>query len=347
VTMGSRALVTMFFGGMLTLPSMCNVYKTDVGKLCDAEQLSQSSLKGNKSQLFTWMERNAASAEAVILVRNLESKDTRGFGLLLRDEARKQGFTACALADQADMQAKDEAYKTDMQNLCNGSAPRSDGSVARLDILSADDAERMREMVAWSSSNGSSPDMATFVSKLAGAPPRQRGALLRAEATNVGVTSCLRASTLETPPPAPPGPVDTHVVFPNFTLMKVDGPSKNQSLIALKLTEPAAGAAINACYALALENKASLTGKVAVRITLDSSGTITRASDDGSTVKGSLLPCVEAAVHGISLGTALPEGGRKGAHATVTMLFTPSTVGPGYSATVDPTWLSKAQPRRR
>ena len=98
-----RALVMAFFGGMLPFLSMCNVYKSDVGKLCDAEQLSQGSLKANRSQLFSWMERNVASSQAIILVRDLEGKDTHGIAVELRDEARSAGLPACSLADQADI----------------------------------------------------------------------------------------------------------------------------------------------------------------------------------------------------------------------------------------------------
>src|SRR5208282_1926677 len=100
----TRALSIALLGGMLTLPSMCNVYRSDVTKLCDAEQLSRDSLKANRSGVFTWMEHSVGSSEAIILVRELEGKDMRGIAVALHEEARKVGLTACALADQAEMQ---------------------------------------------------------------------------------------------------------------------------------------------------------------------------------------------------------------------------------------------------
>jgi hypothetical protein len=324
---------------------MCNVYRSDIGKLCDAEQLSQGSLKGNKGALTTWMERNVASSEGVIFVRTLESKDTRGIGVQLRDEARKVGLPSCTLADQAEMQAKDEDYRTDIVNLCAGSAPRADGSVARLDVLGADDAERMRELAAWSATNAKSLDTAGIVAKLGATGPRQRGNYLRAEAAKVNVTSCLMASTLDALPPPPPPPVSQ--VNPNFTVLKVDGPAKNQLPIAYAVVGRDAAAAINACYAIALSTTPTLAGKASFKVVIDGSGHVVKASDDGSSVTGPVVGCIATALGTVSLALPPPDGGKKGTKASITLQLTPSSAGPGYGATTDQAWLTKVTPRHR
>ncbi len=148
------------------------------------------------------MERNVATSQAVILVRELEGKDSHGIAVELRDEARATKLTACALADQADMLAKDDDYRADIANLCAGSAARTDGSQARLDVVLADDAERMREITLWTTTNAKSSDTVAFVAKMAGSPPRQRGTILRTEAAGLGLTDCLMATTLASPPPS-------------------------------------------------------------------------------------------------------------------------------------------------
>ena len=341
----TRALATALFGAMLTLPSMCNVYRSDVGKLCDSEGLSGNSLKANRSALFTWMERTVASSEAVILVRDLEGKSTHGISVELKDEARKVGLAVCPLADQAELLAKEEDYHSDIVNLCAGSAPKGDGSIARLEILTADDTERMRELVDWTQTNAKSGDTATIVAKLGATPPRQRGALLRAEGAKVGVVSCVMAATLETPPPPVAPPIDTHQVNPTFVVTKADGAGRNPLLIAQTITG-SGQAPINACYATALAATPTLAGKVGIKFALDASGHISSPVNDGSTVKGSLLACILTAVGSVTLATP-PETKKGAAKGGVTLQLTPVTNDPGFTATIDPTWLLNATPKHK
>jgi hypothetical protein len=338
---------------IVALLGACNVHKSDVTKLCDAERLSGTTLKATRSQLFTWMERNVASSEAVILVRELEAKDAHGIASELHDEARKTGVAPCTFADQAELQAKDEDFHADVINLCAGSAPKPDGSIARLEILLVDDAERMRVMSDWTQTNAKSADTAAIVAKLAAAPANQRGAVLRAESAKVGVTSCLMASTLETPPPAPV-PVDLHQVNPSFLVSKVDCPPKNQMLIAQAMVARDVAAAINACYATALGSTPKLAGHVAVKLQIDATGHVASAVPDvspvkgeGAPLKGPLVPCISTAMLATTLSGPLPEGGKKGAKAEVTLELTPSLSGPGYTAAIDPAWLVKASPKHK
>jgi len=338
--MASRALFTAALGGMLSLPSMCNVYHSDVGKLCDSEQLSQSSLKADRPQLHSWMERHVTSSPAVVLVRELEGKSLRGLSDELRDEARKAGLTSCALADQAEMLAKDEDVHADMVNLCAGSATTSDGSMARLDVVSYDDAERMREISAWAQANAKSPDTTAVVTKLAAAAPRQRGTVLRAEAGRVGVTACALASTLDTLPPAP-APVLARQAYASFMLMKVDGAAKNQLPVVNAVTGRDTAAALNGCYELALAGKPTLAGKVALRFSIDPGGQIIKAEDDGSSVPATLVQCMTTALHGLSLGVPLPDGGKDGARVSVTLQLIPVRTPTDMGAGVDPPLAQK------
>ena len=45
-----RMLRASLLSGALTLPAMCNVYKSDVNKLCSAEQLTSGTLKSDRPQ---------------------------------------------------------------------------------------------------------------------------------------------------------------------------------------------------------------------------------------------------------------------------------------------------------
>ncbi len=348
-----RALYTAFLGGMMTLPSMCNAYKSDVGKMCDAEQLSKSSIKADRLGVFNWMERNVASTDGVIFVRGLEGKDARGMSIALREEARKVGLTACALADQADMQAKDDDFHTDMVNLCSGNAPTAGGSVARLDILQAPDDERMREMTAWVATNAKSPDTIALAAKLAAAARNLRGNLLRADATRGGVVSCLMASTLDAQPQVP-AVIDPRLPKPNFVVLRVDGSQKLQLSISHQLVQRDTAASINLCYSQALNKVPTTTGKVGFKLLLDPLGKVLKAVDDGSTLKGPIVQCIQPIIQGMALplpsidptkrAPAPPSDASK---AAILLQLTPSTSGDGWGATIDPGWFLKVIPKKR
>ena len=327
----TRALWSTFLGGVLTLPSMCNVYQSDVNKICSAEQLTSGTLKANRHELFDWMGRTVASSEGVLLVKDLATRDTRSIGVTLRDEARKVGLPACPLADQCDALAKEQDYVTDITNLCTGHASRPDGSMARLDVYQADNTERMREIATWVSVNARSPDTAPLVAKLASiTDPRPRAAALRAEAAKVGLTNCLLATVLESPPPPPPAPVS--VINPTFTVIKVDGP-KNAAPVAQSLVAPDVASAITACYTAALIGTPTLAGRIDLKLTYDVAGKVSKASEESSTLKGPINDCIRAAASNATLGQP-PETGKKPLKATVTLALAPTSTGAA-SATVD------------
>jgi hypothetical protein len=143
-------------------------------------------------------------------------------------------------------------------------------------------------------------------------------------------------STLDAPPVValPPTPQ----VNPNFAVVKIDAPAKNQPLLAAAMTTQDVAAALNACYAVALSSMPTLTGTVAMQLAFDTPTHVGKATDAGSTLKGPILACVSATMASVTLLAPLPEAPKKGAGAakpTVTLMFTPSTSGPGFAATVD------------
>jgi len=330
---GIRARLLPLLGSLVTLPAVCNVYRTDVGKLCDAEQLSQSSLKTDRSQIFAWMHRNVASMDAVQLVSDLEGKDAHGISVRLREQARVAGLTSCALAEHAEMQGKDDDFHTDVVNLCAGNAPRDDGSSARLDVVQADDTERIREIVDWTKTNAKSPDTMGIVNKLVAVAARQRGALLRAEAAKVGVTSCLMASTLDYQPP-PAAARTERQLYPTYSVVKIEGGGKSQGAIVAAVVGKDSASSVNACYGTALTGTPTLTGKVVLQLVFDPGGHVLKVTDEGSPLK-TLAPCVAAALGGLTVSGPM-DTSKKAGKVVVTFLFTSTSTGPGYTASFDP-----------
>jgi hypothetical protein len=329
--MAMRALLrTSLLSGALSLPAMCNVYKSDVNKLCSAEQLTSGTLKSDRQQVLDWMGRTVASSEGVLLVKDLSTRDTRSIGVTLRDEARKVGLPACPLADQCDALSKQQDYETDIANLCAGNAIRADGSIARLDVLGADDAERIREITTWVSVNAKSPDTAAIVAKLAAVAPRQRGPVMRAEGAKVNVASCLLASVLDaSPPPVAPPPL---AAYPSYSVVKIEGPMKNPNVLAQMLVAPDVAAAINACYAASLATAPTLTGKAVLKLTIEAPGSYSKVVDDGSSIKAPVVACITGVLGKLSLGQ--PLEGKKPIKETVTLALTPTPNALG-GATID------------
>lgn len=312
----------------------CHGYKSDVTKLCDAEQLSNTSLKSNRQGIVAWMGQNVASAEGIHLVQDLETKDVRGIAVRLREEARRTALPSCALADRADLLANDEDFHNDMVNLCAGSALRADGSVARLDIADAEDAERVRELTVWTAANAKSSDTVAIVGRLAMLPPRQRGDLLRTESSRVGVQQCLMASALDS---VPPSAVAVPSAVASFKVVKVGGPPKNCTLIADALTSKTGSKGIGACYAIALTRMPPFGGNASFELRFDGSGHVSKATARGSELPGDYMrQCLDVVMQKVTLDRAPPDGGKKGATANVTLLFTPMMSGEASTATVDP-----------
>jgi len=86
------------------------------------------------------------------------------------------------------------------------------------------------------------------------------------------------------------------------------------------------------------------TKKGDLKLTLDATGKVTNASAEGSNLKGAILPCIGAAVSGVSLPGPPPDVGKKGTKAAATLQLSPGASG--MSATIDPGWLAKASKRK-
>jgi hypothetical protein len=343
---GRRAAILLGLLALGASSGACHPYNSDVARLCDSEQASATSLKGNRAQLFNWMGRHVASTPGITLVKELEGKGLHGIADGLREAARGAGLPSCALAEQAEMLAKDEDYQNDLTNLCTGNAAKDDGSVARLDIVEADDAERMREIVEWTRANAKSRETAPFVAKLAAAAPKQRGTMLRAESGRVGIAGCLMGSTLDSQPPPPLVALPT--IAPNFAVIKVTGPSANQTALAEAITTRDSAAAINSCYAIALVSTPTLSGKVTTDLSFEATGHhVTKATDDSSQLKGTILTCVQAAYVAMVIHEGLPEHPKKGSlKAGVTLLFS-SSPAPGFNASIDPAVVGKSAKKHK
>lgn len=153
---------------------------------------------------------------------------------------------------------------------------------------------------------------------------------MRAEAGKVNLTSCLLASVLDAPPPpvAPP-PL---AAYPSYAVVKVDGPLKNSTALAQLLISPDVAAAINGCYAGALASAPTTGGKVVLRMTIEAPGSFSTVADDGSSLKGPVVPCITTALGRLSLGQ--PTGGKKPIKESVTLALTPTPNALG-GATID------------
>jgi hypothetical protein len=317
--------VLVLLAALGTMAPTCSFlsYKSDVEKVCDAEHASGISAAGNGAALIAWLGKNVATPEGVVLINELATKGPRDRAVQLRNEARKLSMAACPLADTFEAQARDDDVKQDMINLCAQRAVLDTGTAALLDITSApDDAERLREIREWAASNARTPTLGPVVDKLGQAAPRDRGKVLRGEASKLAVSPCVLADALDRPPPAPIKLAPT--ILPTFAITKYEGSRKFATIVSDVVAGN--GDIINACYAVGLAKVPTLTGKATARVTLDSNGKVTGAKDDGSTLSDhKVVKCVIDAFANASYPKIPDKGGEK---FTVTLTFsTTSSIG--------------------
>jgi hypothetical protein len=279
-----------------TLLPTCLTYKNDVERTCDVEHLSGIAAKGGGPQIMTWLKDNVATPEGVVLVNELSTKSVRDQSIQLRGETHKYGIAACPFADSLDAQAKQDEVAEDMANLCAGRAVQG-SSVAVLDIGAAgDDAERLREIRDWSVVNLKTPEAQALVAQIAQRPPNERGPTLRTASGKGGVSHCALAVALDQPLPLA---VKPPIITPSFSITKYDGERKYETPATDAIV--ALGDPINGCYAAGLEGNPRLTGKVAVHVSLDGTGKLKEAKDDGSTLADKrVIKCIVDAIASVA-----------------------------------------------
>jgi hypothetical protein len=335
--MTARAFMLVFAGvwTVPTIPTCVNVYRSDVERMCDAERGSGKTVRADAAGVMRWLQHNIASAQGIVLEGQLESESPRDRAVHLRTEARNQSIAACPLADAFDAYAVDDDYRTAVQSLCDGSAVTAGGGIARLDVTPADDAERMREIRDWTITNLKGADALALVDKLAQSPVQGRPALLRSEASRLGINNCPLAATLERPPPTPI-PV-TFVSLPAFSVLRSDGPQKVQEALAGTLISGAAVQTIDNCYGQALVKAPTLTGNVSVRLSFDPKGKVTKAEEASSSLASP--PVVKCITSGLVGAQLIPPGPAAKYTATLALAPVRGAPTPGWPSLM-PTGLS-------
>jgi hypothetical protein len=289
-----------------TLPTCFNVYHADVERICDAEHRSGITLKADPGGVEAWLRRSVASPEGVVLLNQLQSESLRDRVIHLRGEARNQSIAACPFADSLDVVANDAAYKAAIVSLCTGEATNDQGDVARLDVTSADDAERMREITDWTALNLKSPQAQNVVARMAQAAVKDRSGILKAEASKVGLTSCALATTLDQPPPPSANP--KFVSLPSFVVASFDTPIKLQRPMTDVITGGPTSQMINDCYGPALAKTPALEGNVALHLTIDGKGKVSKAENGASTLPNAgVIHCIQNGITGVTLVTTEPK----------------------------------------
>jgi hypothetical protein len=300
MTTSMRALTALFasmaFGN--AIPNCLNVYHLDVERICDAEHRSGLTVKGDAAGVQAWLQKSIASPEGVVLLNQLQAEGPRDRAVQLRTEARNQSLATCPLADSFEGLAKDDDYKSAIASLCAGESVSAQG-VARLDVASASDADRMSEIAAWTAQNSKSPEAQSFVARVAAANVKDRGNMFRAEAGKVGISACPLGSVLDQPPPASTAvPV---VSLPYFTLSSVD-PSKVQRFVYDGFTTGPIPQIINGCYGPALAKTPALAGSVSLHLTVDGKGKLAKVEDAASPLgNANVVRCMVNGLTGASV----------------------------------------------
>jgi hypothetical protein len=212
------------------------------------------------------------------------------------------------LADAYDALAKDDDFRTAIVSLCAGEATTEDGNVARLDVAAASDADRMSDITAWTSTHLRGKEAQGFVARMAAASVKERSGLLLAEAAKFKIAPCPLATVLGQPPP--PTVAREVVALPSFNVTSVE-PASAQHSVAEAFSNGAAPQVVNACYGPALVKTPQLGGTIALRLTLDARGRLTKVEEGGSSFgNATVIKCIVNGLSGTTLLAASELGAR-------------------------------------
>ena len=318
-----------------SLPTCLNVYRSDVERICNAEQRSGKTVKADAAGVKDWIERNVASGPAVVLEGQLASESPHDRAVHLRTEARNESIGTCPLADSYEAYAVEDDYKTAVAALCDGKTVTEGGDVARLDVAPADDAERIREIRDWTLTTLKGAEALALVDRLAQTAAQGRPAMLRAEASKVGITSCALAAILEHPPPVPLAEV--YVALPSFTVTHGDAPAKVQEGISALLLIGTPAQTVANCYGPALVKTPALAGTVSLRLTFDPKGKVAKGEETASSLGNPAIgKCIASGLAGELL---IPEkAAGNGVKYTVTLSLAPARgiKPPGWPSVMPP-----------
>jgi hypothetical protein len=257
-------LGVVLVGGVVGWKLLGTSYKHDVETICNAEKGSGLTVEHDASKVTLWVRDHLGTPEGNQLYSALGDTRVSERPKKLQDAADQAHVTPCPIiASYQQITARGD-QRSDVQHLC------SDITFPKLPT--SDDATRLAMFEQWIDTSAKSPltkDLGAALQKAATGPERAK--VLSDAAASFDIFTCMNAKTIETPPTS--SPTGAPLVRLSSTAQIIGGASDADLKKALDDINPA----LLACYQDALGRKSDLTGKLVMKVEIDSTGKVVRA----------------------------------------------------------------------
>ncbi len=258
-------LGAVLVGGVIGWKLLGTSYKHDVETICNAEQGSGLTLDHDASKVAKWTRDHLGTPEGNQFYSALTDARLSERPKKLQDGAAQAGVSPCPLATSYEQLAAQGEARADVQHLCSDIAfPR---------FLNSDDPTRMDMLQKWIDASAKSPSTKDLGAALQKAPAGpERAKVLTDAASKFDIFTCVNGRALEAPPPPLPTGAPTVRFYTDPQIIggaKMDEVKKAFATITPDLV---------ACYNDGITRKPDLTGKLIVKMELDNTGKVIRAT---------------------------------------------------------------------
>jgi hypothetical protein len=263
----------VLFGGIITWKLVGTSYKHDIETICNAEKGSGLAVDHDASKVSQWVRDHLGTPEGNQLYSALSDARLSERSKKLQEVADQNGVSSCPILETYQKLAAAGDARSDVQHLCS--------EVSFPKLVTSDDAGRLDMLQKWIAASAKSPRTKDIGAALQqAATGADRAKVLTDAASKLDIYTCSNAKTLESPPaPAATGAPVVRL----FADPQVIGGAKEEDVrTAVAVVAPD----LAACYQDGITRVPDLAGKLLLKMELDPSGKVMRASPaEGAALK--------------------------------------------------------------
>jgi hypothetical protein len=281
-------LGAVLVGGVVAWKLIGTSYKRDVGIICNVEKISGFNVEKETSKATAYLRDHLGTPEGNELYSTLADAHGTDRPQKLQAAADSQQVSPCPLVDAYREMAAQGEYRVELQRLCS--------DVVFPKLLASDDPARLDMLEDWIDKTAKSPRTKALGDALRQAQPgHDRAEVLHDAATKAEVLSCTNAKSLENPPPAKPTGAPIVRLFDEPDI--IGGLRADDVKRAVADAQPA----LLDCYNKGMDRKPDLTGRVAIRLQIDSSGNVIKDNpgEDTAIADKDTLLCIAKVARGM------------------------------------------------
>jgi hypothetical protein len=258
-------LGAILVGGVIAWKLLGTSYKHDLETICNAEKGSGLGVDREASKVTQWVRDHLGTPEGNQFYSTLTDTRLSERAKKLQDGAAQAGVSPCPLVASYEQLAAQGDARADVQHLCS--------EIAFPKLLTSDEPGRVDMLQKWIDASAKSPrtkELGAALQKAAAGPERAK--VLADAASKLDIFTCTNAKTLESPPPPIPTGAPTVRLYADPQII---GGAKDEDL---KKGLAAITPDLDACYADGITRRPDLTGKLVVKMELDGTGKVMRAT---------------------------------------------------------------------